>query len=290
MRLNLTKPLVVFDLEATGLDLVNDRIIQISYVKVSPGDKEGEEERKSIFVNPGKPIPAFVQQLTGITDDMVKDAPTFKQLAKQLADSFIGCDFAGFNSDRFDVPMLAEEFLRAGIDFDFSKCRLIDAQNIFHKREPRNLAAAYMFYTGHKMEDDFRAHRADQDAEATYRVLMGELDKYDPTTVEEPSQALPNDMNVLAEESRMNNNVDFAGRIVWEDVKDKNGKALTDKDGKPLRHEVFNFGKYKGHVVTDVLHRDPGYYSWMLNADFTLNTKQVLTRIRLREAKLNMNA
>ena len=290
MRLNLTKPLVVFDLEATGLDLVNDRIIQISYVKVSPGDKEGEEERKSIFVNPGKPIPAFVQQLTGITDDMVKDAPTFKQLAKQLADSFIGCDFAGFNSDRFDVPMLAEELLRAGIDFDFSKCRLIDAQNIFHKREPRNLAAAYRFYTGHKMEDDFRAHRADQDAEATYRVLMGELDKYDPTTVEEPSQALPNDMNVLAEESRMNNNVDFAGRIVWEDVKDKNGKALTDKDGKPLRHEVFNFGKYKGHVVTDVLHRDPGYYSWMLNADFTLNTKQVLTRIRLREAKLNMNA
>lgn len=290
MRLNLTKPLVVFDLEATGLDLVNDRIIQISYVKVSPGDKEGEEERKSIFVNPGKPIPAFVQQLTGITDDMVKDAPTFKQLAKQLADLFTGCDFAGFNSDRFDVPMLAEEFLRAGIDFDFSKCRLIDAQNIFHKREPRNLAAAYRFYTGHKMEDDFRAHRADQDAEATYRVLMGELDKYDPTTVEEPSQALPNDMNVLAEESRMNNNVDFAGRIVWEDVKDKNGKALTDKDGKPLRHEVFNFGKYKGHVVTDVLHRDPGYYSWMLNADFTLNTKQVLTRIRLREAKLNMNA
>ena len=290
MRLNLTKPLVVFDLEATGLDLVNDRIIQISYVKVSPGDKEGEEERKSVFVNPGKPIPAFVQQLTGITDDMVKDAPTFKQLAKQLADSFIGCDFAGFNSDRFDVPMLAEEFLRAGIDFDFSKCRLIDAQNIFHKREPRNLAAAYRFYTGHKMEDDFRAHRADQDAEATYRVLMGELDKYDPTTVEEPSQALPNDMNVLAEESRMNNNVDFAGRIVWEDVKDKNGKALADKDGKPLRHEVFNFGKYKGHVVTDVLHRDPGYYSWMLNADFTLNTKQVLTRIRLREAKLNMNA
>ena len=290
MRLNLTKPLVVFDLEATGLDLVNDRIIQISYVKVSPGDKEGEEARKSMFVNHGKPIPAFVQQLTGITDDMVKDAPTFKQLAKQLADSFIGCDFAGFNSDRFDVPMLAEEFLRAGIDFDFSKCRLIDAQNIFHKREPRNLAAAYRFYTGHKMEDDFRAHRADQDAEATYRVLMGELDKYDPTTVEEPSQALPNDMNVLAEESRMNNNVDFAGRIVWEDVKDKNGKALTDKDGKPLRHEVFNFGKYKGHVVTDVLHRDPGYYSWMLNADFTLNTKQVLTRIRLREAKLNMNA
>lgn len=290
MRLNLTKPLVVFDLETTGLDLVNDRIIQISYVKVRPTDKDGEEERKSIFVNPGKPIPAFVQQLTGITDEMVKDAPTFKQLAKQLADSFTGCDFAGFNSDRFDVPMLAEEFLRAGVDFDFSKCRLIDAQNIYHKREPRNLAAAYRFYTGHKMEDDFRAHRADQDAEATYRVLMGELDKYNPETVEEPSQALPNDMNVLAEESRMNDNVDFAGRIVWQDMKDKDGKTLTDKDGKPMRQEVFNFGKYKGTPVVEVLHRDPGYYNWMTNADFTLNTKQVLTRIKLREAKMSMNA
>lgn len=290
MRLNLTKPLVVFDLETTGLDLVNDRIIQISYVKVRPTDKDGEEERKSIFVNPGKPIPAFVQQLTGITDEMVKDAPTFKQLAKQLADSFTGCDFAGFNSDRFDVPMLAEEFLRAGVDFDFSKCRLIDAQNIYHKREPRNLAAAYRFYTGHKMEDDFRAHRADQDAEATYRVLMGELDKYNPETVEEPSQALPNDMNVLAEESRMNDNVDFAGRIIWQDMKDKDGKTLTDKDGKPMRQEVFNFGKYKGTPVVEVLHRDPGYYNWMTNADFTLNTKQVLTRIKLREAKMSMNA
>ena len=290
MRLNLTKPLVVFDLEATGLDLVNDRIIQISYVKVRPNDKEGEEERKSIFVNPGKPIPDFVQKLTGITDEMVKDAPTFKQLAKQLADAFTGCDFAGFNSDRFDVPMLAEEFLRAGVDFDFSKCRLIDAQTIFFKREPRNLAAAYHFYTGHKMEDDFRAHRADQDAEATYRVLMGELDKYNPETVEEPSQALPNDMNVLAEESRMNDNVDFAGRIVWEDMKDKDGKPLTDKDGKLMRQEVFNFGKYKGTPVVEVLHRDPGYYNWMTNADFTLNTKQVLTRIKLREAKMSMNA
>lgn len=290
MRLNLTKPLVVFDLETTGLDLVNDRIIQISYVKVRPNDKEGEEERKSIFVNPGKPIPAFVQQLTGITDEMVKEAPSFKQLAKQLAEAFTGCDFAGFNSDRFDVPMLAEEFLRAGIDFDFSKCRTIDAQNIYHKREPRNLAAAYRFYTGHKMEDDFRAHRADQDAEATYRVLMGELDKYNPETVEEPSQALPNDMNVLAEESRMNDNVDFAGRIVWQDMKGKDGKPLTDNDGKPMRQEVFNFGKYKGTPVVEVLHRDPGYYNWMTNADFTLNTKQVLTRIKLREAKMSMNA
>lgn len=290
MRLNLTKPLVVFDLETTGLDMINDRIIQISYVKVRPGDKDGEEVRKSLFINPGRPIPAFVQQLTGISEEMVKDAPTFKQLAKQLADEFTGCDFAGFNSDRFDVPMLAEEFLRAGVDFDFSRCRLIDAQNIFHKREPRNLAAAYKFYTGHKMEDDFRAHRADQDAEATYRVLMGELDRYNPDTVEEPSQALPNDMDALADESRMTDNVDFAGRMVWENVRDKDDKPVLDKNGKPQRHEVFNFGKYRGSDVTEVLHRDPGYYSWMLTADFPLNTKQVLTRIRLREAKLNMNA
>lgn len=290
MRLNLTKPLVVFDLETTGLDMINDRIIQISYVKVRPGDKDGEEVRKSLFINPGRPIPAFVQQLTGISEEMVKDAPTFKQLAKQLADEFTGCDFAGFNSDRFDVPMLAEEFLRAGVDFDFSRCRLIDAQNIFHKREPRNLAAAYKFYTGHKMEDDFRAHRADQDAEATYRVLMGELDRYNPDTVEEPSQALPNDMDALADESRMTDNVDFAGRMVWENVKDKDDKPVLDKNGKPQRHEVFNFGKYRGSDVTEVLHRDPGYYSWMLAADFPLNTKQALTRIRLREAKLNMNA
>ena len=279
MRLQLTKPLVVFDLETTGLDLVNDRIIQISYIKVSPNDAEGEEQRKSLFVNPGISIALVVQELTGITDEMVKDAPTFKQLAKSLADTFTGCDFAGYNSNRFDVPMLAEEFLRAGIDFDFSKSRLIDAQSIFYKREPRTLAAAYKFYTGRKMEEDFRAHRADEDTEATYRVLQGQLDKYNPETVED----------VLNEVSKMNDYVDFAGRMIWEDMTGPDGKPLLDANGKPRRHEVFNFGKYKGWAVTDVLHRDSGYYSWMLSSDFTLNTKQVLTRIRLREAKLNMN-
>lgn len=289
MRLQLTKPLVVFDLETTGLDLVNDRIIQISYIKVSPNDAEGEEQRKSLFVNPGISIPLVVQELTGITDEMVKDAPTFKQLAKSLADTFTGCDFAGYNSNRFDVPMLAEEFLRAGIDFDFSKSRLIDAQSIFYKREPRTLAAAYKFYTGRKMEEDFRAHRADEDTEATYRVLQGQLDKYNPETIEEAEQALPNDMDVLNAESKMNDYVDFAGRMIWQDMTGPDGKPLLDANGKPRRHEVFNFGKYKGWAVTDVLHRDSGYYSWMLSSDFTLNTKQVLTRIRLREAKLNMN-
>lgn len=285
MKLNLSKPLIVFDLETTGLDLVNDRIIQISYIKAMPN---GDDERESLFVNPGKPIPSFVAELTGITDDMVKDAPTFKQFAKALADKFTGCDFAGFNSNRFDVPMLAEEFLRAGVDFDFSRCRLIDVQTIYHKMEPRNLAAAYRFYTGHKMEDDFRAHRADQDTEATYRVLQGELDRYAPG-VDEDGRVLKNDMDELAEFSRQNDNVDFAGRIVWQETKDADGNTILGTDGKPLREEVFNFGKYKGWKVTEVLHRDPGYYSWMLSSDFTLKTKQVLTRIRLREAKMNMN-
>ena len=159
MKLNLKKPLVVFDLETTGLDMVKDRIIQMSYIKVMP---DGSESRKNLYVNPGMPIPEEVVALTGISDEDVKNAPTFKQLAANLQKEFEGCDFAGYNSNRFDVPMLAEEFLRAGIDFDFSKCRLIDAQTIFMKMERRNLAAAYKFYCGRKMEEDFEAHRADQ--------------------------------------------------------------------------------------------------------------------------------
>ncbi len=284
MRLNLTKPLIVFDLESTGLDVAKDRIIQISYIKVYP---DAKEERDNLFVNPERSIPKSVTDLTGIGDADVKNAKTFKQLAAELNEKFKGCDFAGFNSNRFDVPLLAEEFLRAGIDFDFSKCRLIDAQSIYHKMERRNLAAAYKFYTGHKMEEDFVAHRADQDTEATYRVLQGEVEKYDPAKAETTDRALPNDMDVLAEFSKMSDNVDFAGRMVWEDVKDSHGETVKERDGKPKRHEVFNFGKYKGMAVADVLRRDPGYYSWMLAADFPQQTKQILTRIRLREAKLN---
>ena len=280
MRLKLTKPLIVFDLETTGLDLVNDRIIQISYIKVMPS---GEELRESFFVNPGRHIPAEVEALTGISDGDVASAKTFKELASTLEATFKGCDFAGYNSNHFDIPMLAEEFLRAGIDFDFSRCRLIDAQTIFHKMERRNLAAAYKFYCGRKMEDDFQAHRADEDTEATYRVLTGELDKYSPEVQEEPDRQLPNDMDYLAEFSKVNDNVDFAGRIVWKPVVDSAGKPVMDKDGKPLRQEVFNFGKHKGKPVVEVLHREPGYFSWMLAGDFTYNTKQVLTRIRLRE-------
>lgn len=280
MKLNLKKPIIVFDLETTGLDLVKDRIIQISYIKVFP---DGKEERENILVNPEKKIPLEVSALTGITNEDVADAPKFEDLAQKLSEEFKGCDFAGYNSNHFDIPILAEEFLRAGIDFDFSKSNLVDAQTIFHKMERRNLAAAYKFYCGREMEDDFEAHRADQDAEVTYRVLMGQLDKYNPEIAEEADRALPNDMKYLAEFSKMNDNVDFAGRIVWRDMKGPDGKALTTEDGSPMRQEVFNFGKYKGCAVTEVLLKDPGYYSWMLSNDFTNNTKQVLTRIRLRE-------
>lgn len=283
MKLNLKKPLVIFDLETTGLDLVRDRIIQISYIKLFPN---GEELRGNELVNPERPIPQEVATLTGISDEDVKDKPSFKQLGPKLANIFMGCDFAGFNSNHFDIPLLAEEFLRAGIDFDFSRCHLIDVQTIFHKMERRNLAAAYKFYCGRKMEEDFEAHRADQDTEATYRVLMGELDKYAPGANEDPEKVLENDMDKLAEFSKTNNNIDFAGRIVWGEVKDRYGKPVLDKDGNPKLTEVFNFGKHKGIPVADVLRIDPGYYSWILSGDFTYNTKQVLTRIRLREAQL----
>ena len=282
MKLNLTKPLVIFDLETTGLDLVKDRIIQISFIKVMPN---GQEERGDELINPEKPIDPQITQLTGISNEDVKDKPTFKQLAQQLAQKFSGCDFAGFNSNNFDIPLLAEEFLRAGIDFDFSRSRLIDACAIFRKMERRNLAAAYKFYCGRKMEEDFEAHRADQDTEATYRVLMGQLDKYAPGANEDEEKVLENKMDALADFSKMNNNVDFAGRIIWAEQKDGKGNPVLDKDGNPKMIEVFNFGKHKGLPVADVLHIDPGYYSWILSGDFTYNTKQVLTRIRLREAQ-----
>ena len=283
MKLNLNKPLVIFDLETTGLDLVKDRVIQISYIKVYP---DGKEERGDELINPEKHIEPIITQLTGISDETVKDKPTFKQLAQKLADKFAGSDFAGFNSNNFDIPLLAEEFLRAGIDFDFSKSKLIDACAIFRKMERRNLASAYKFYCGRKMEEDFEAHRADQDTEATYRVLMGQLDKYAPGANEDPEKVLENDMQMLADFSKMNKNVDFAGRIVWGEVKDAKGNPVLDEKGQPKMIEVFNFGKYKGIPVLDALKRDPGYYGWILQGDFTYNTKQVLTRIRLAEAKL----
>ena len=287
MKLNLNKPLVVFDLETTGLDMVKDRVIQLSFIKVFP---DGKEERGDYLINPECVIQPIITQLTGISNEDVKDKPTFKQLAKTLEEKFIGCDFAGFNSNYFDIPMLAEEFLRAGVNFDFSKSRLIDACTIFKKMERRNLASAYKFYCGRKMEDDFEAHRADQDTEATYRVLMGELDYYTEekqrSLGEDPEgRVLQNDMDCLAEFSKVNNNVDFAGRIVWGEVRDAQGNAVLDEKGQPKMTEYFNFGKHKGKTVAEVLRFDPGYYAWILAGDFTYNTKQVLTRIRLREAQ-----
>lgn len=281
MKPNLTRPLIIFDLETTGLDLSKDSIIQISYIKAC---LDGSEVSRNIFINPGRPIPALIQELTSITDEMVKTAPKFKDIAKELEREFAGCDFAGYNSNKFDIPMLAEEFLRSGIDFDFSKVRLIDASVIFRKMERRNLAAAYKFYCGRKLEDDFQAHLADQDTMATWKVLQAELDMYAPEKQEEEDRKLENDMDVIAEFCKPDSpNVDFAGRIAWGTVKGPDGKPLLNPDGSERQVEVFNFGKYKDIPVAEVLRRDPGYYSWILSNDFTLNTKQILTRIRLRE-------
>lgn len=279
MRLNLTKPIILFDLETTGLDIINDRIIQISYIKVMPNQ---EEIRKDYHVNPERAISEDITKLTGISNEDVAEAPTFKALAPSLYEDFKGCDFAGFNSNHFDIPMLAEEFYRAGIDFDFQKSRLIDIQTIYHKMERRNLAAAYKFYCGRKMEDDFEAHRADNDTEATYRVMQGMLDMYQPGRQEEEERQLPNDMEVLSTFSKNNDNVDFMGRMVWKEVKDKNGRVMLDENGNPIKKEYFNFGKYKGQMVEEVIHRDTGYYGWIMSGDFSNNTKQILTRIRLR--------
>lgn len=281
MKPNLTRPLIIFDLETTGLDLSKDSIIQISYIKAG---LDGSEVSRNIFINPGRPIPALIQELTSITDEMVKTAPKFKDIAKELEREFAGCDFAGYNSNKFDIPMLAEEFLRSGIDFDFSKVRLIDASVIFRKMERRNLAAAYKFYCGRKLEDDFQAHLADQDTMATWKVLQAELDMYAPEKQEEEDRKLENDMDVIAKFCKPDSpNVDFAGRIAWGTVKGPDGKPLLNPDGSERQVEVFNFGKYKDIPVAEVLRRDPGYYSWILSNDFTLNTKQILTRIRLRE-------
>ncbi|MDD2476957.1 MAG: 3'-5' exonuclease [Dysgonamonadaceae bacterium] len=253
MKLNLKNPLVFFDLETTGINISRDRIVEFSFLKVFPN---GDEEIKSKRVNPEMPIPPESTAIHGITDEDVKDCPTFKQIAKSLASQLEGCDLAGFNSNRFDVPMLAEEFLRADIDFDMNKRKLIDVQVIFHRKEPRTLEAAYKFYCGKELVD---AHSAEADTKATYEVLKSQLKHYPD---------LVNDMEVLSKEfASFNNNADLAGRIVFDD----NGK------------EVFNFGKHKGKSVAEILKREPSYYAWMMDGDFPRNTKQVLTQIRLRE-------
>lgn len=252
MQLNLKNPIVFFDLETTGINITQDRIVEISFLKVHPN---GKEEIKSRRINPEMPIPPQATAIHGITDEDVKDCPTFKQVARSLAEQLEGCDLAGFNSSRFDVPLLAEEFLRAGVDFDMSKRKFVDVQIIFHKKEQRTLEAAYAFYCNKKLDD---AHSAEADTIATYEVLKSQLDRYPDLT---------NDVESLSKEySSFNNNVDFAGRIIYND------KGV----------EVFNFGKHRGKPVMEVLAKEPSYYSWMMEGDFPLNTKQVLTKIRLK--------
>ena len=251
MKLNLKNPIVFFDLETTGVNITSDRIVEISYLKVFPN---GNEVSRTMRINPEMHIPEQASEVHGIYDDDVKDCPTFKQVAKDVANDFEGADIAGFNSNRFDVPLLAEEFLRAGVDLDMTRRKFIDVQVIFHKMEQRTLSAAVKFYCGKELEG---AHSADADTRATYEVLQAQLDHYGE---------LQNDIAWLSEFSSHTRNVDFAGRIVYDD------KGV----------EVFNFGKYKGIPVVEVLRRDPGYYSWMMQGDFSLNTKQVLTRIKLK--------
>ncbi len=252
MELHLKNPLVFFDLETTGTNIVSDRIVEISYLKVYPN---GKEESKTRRINPEMHIPEEASAIHGILDEDVKDCPTFKEVAKSLAAQIEGCDLAGYNSNRFDIPLLAEEFIRAGVDIDFSKRKFIDIQTIFHKKEQRTLSAALKFYCDKELED---AHSAEADTKATYEILKAQLDRYDD---------LKNDMEFLADYSTFTNNVDFAGRIVYNEKKE----------------EIINFGKYKGRLVTEVLKSDPGYYGWIMQGDFSLHTKKVLTNIKLRE-------
>lgn len=251
MELKLKNPLIFFDLETTGIDISKDRIVELSYLKIN---LDGSEKCKTLRINPEMPIPPESTAIHGITDEDVKDAPTFNFIAGNLAKEIEGCDLAGYNSNRFDIPLLAEEFLRAGVDIDMKRKKLIDVQVIFHKMEQRTLGAAYKFYCN---KDLINAHSSEADTRATYEILKSQLERY---------SELQNDMATLAEFSSQSKNADFAGRIV-----------IDDKE-----REVFNFGKYKGQLVEDVFKKDPAYYSWMQNSDFPLYTKKVLTAIKLR--------
>ena len=254
MKLNLKRPIIFFDLETTGTDTSNDRIVEISMVKVAP---DGEKTIKTRRINPEMPIPAEATAIHHITDEDVKDCPTFKQIAKSLKAFMEGCDFGGFNSNRFDLPVLVEEFLRAEVDVDFRKRRYIDVQNIFHKKEERTLVAAYRFYCNKDLE---AAHSAEADTLATYEVLLGQLERYED---------LQNDVDFLSEYSTRNRTADFAGRIGYDDKE----------------QEIFTFGKYKGRVVAEIFEKDPSYYDWMMNGDFPQYTKKIITEIKLRSKK-----
>jgi DNA polymerase-3 subunit epsilon len=262
MKLKLTRPLVFFDLETTGLNIAQDRIVELSYYKVFPN---GCAEGKTFRVKPtqmmlGQEIQMHISDeataVHGIHDEDLVDCPTFKEIAPEMVNVLEGSDLAGYNSNHFDLPLLAEEMMRAGVDIDLKQKKMVDVFTIFQRQEPRNLVAAYKFYCG---KDLTHAHSADADTMATYEVLMAQLDMY--------PDDLQNDIAYLSEFSRRNRNVDFAGRVVY------------NEQGQ----EVINFGKYKGQLVADVFKRDPGYFSWVMQGDFTQNTKQVFMKIRLRE-------
>jgi DNA polymerase-3 subunit epsilon len=251
LDLNLKRPLVFIDLETTGINVASDRIVEISVLKISPN---GKEEWMTTRVNPEMPIPHKTTAIHGIKDEDVKSSPTFREIGKNLASFLEGCDLAGYNAIKFDIPVLAEEFLRVNIDFNFKKRRYVDVQVIFHKKEQRTLSAAYQFYCKKDLEG---AHGSRADTAATFEVLKSQLDKY---------KDLENDVEKLADFSSFNTNVDFAGRII------------VDENGI----EVFNFGKHKGKAIETVFSQEPAYYSWMMNGDFPLYTKKVLTEIKLR--------
>ncbi|MCU0472368.1 MAG: 3'-5' exonuclease [Bacteroidales bacterium] len=258
MELKLKRPVVFLDLETTGINVSTDRIVEISLLKISPN---GKEQWMTTRVNPEIPIPPKVTAIHGISDSDVADAPAFREIAKNLAVFLEGCDLAGYNSIRFDIPVLAEEFLRANIDFNFRKRKYVDVQVIFHKKEQRTLAAAMQFYCKKDLEN---AHSAKADTAATYEVLKAQLDHY---------RDLENDIEKLADFSSYGNNADFAGRIIL----DENGV------------EIFNFGKHKGRSVEEIFKEEPSYYSWMMNGDFPLYTKKVLTEIKLRSFGKNQS-
>jgi DNA polymerase-3 subunit epsilon len=251
MKLNLKNPIVFFDLETTGINVTSDRIVEIAIIKVHPN---GKEEEKSLRINPTIPIPKDASKIHKIYDEDVVNEPTFKDVAKEVANFIEGCDLAGFNSNRFDIPLLAEEFLRAEVDIDMKKRRMVDVQTIFHKMEQRTLVAAYKFYCNQSLEN---AHAAMADTKATYEVLKAQLDKYDD---------LENDIEALHKVSTHHKHADFLGRIIFNKADE----------------EVINFGKYKGQTVESVFAKDPGYYGWIMNADFPLYTKKIFTEIKLR--------
>lgn len=251
MKLNLKNPIVFFDLETTGINVSSDRIVEITYLKVEPN---GNKTSKTLRINPQMHIPEQASAVHGIYDQDVADCPAFRQVAASIAKDIEGCDLAGYNSINFDIPLLVEEFLRADVDIDLKKRKFVDVMVIFYKQEPRNLSAAYKFYCG---KDLSNAHSSEADTMATLEILEAQLCRYGD---------LENTVDFLSEYSSHNKNVDYAGRIIYDDKK----------------REIFNFGKYKGMLVVEVFRRDPSYYQWMMNGDFPLYTKKVITRLKLQ--------